>query len=74
MESVYRVIRVIGSSPVSWEEAAKNAVASASRSLRDLRVAEIEKFDLKIDEGGIKSFRVRMSLSFKIEREIDEDS
>ena len=72
MESVYRVIRVIGSSPVSWEEAAKNAVASASRSLRDLRVAEIEKFDLKIDEGGIKSFRVRMSLSFKIEREIDE--
>ena len=74
MESVYRVIRVIGSSPVSWEEAAKNAVASASRSLRDLRVAEIEKFDLKIDEGGIKSFRVRMSLSFKIEREIEENS
>jgi len=50
-DSVYKVIQIVGTSPNSWEEAARNAVETASRSLRDLRVAEIEKLDLKIEDG-----------------------
>ena len=65
-ESVYRVIDVIGTSKDSWEDAAKNAVLTASKSLRDIRVAEVQKLDLKI-EGGKVSFRARIQLSFKYE-------
>jgi dodecin len=65
--AVYRVTEVIGTSPNSWEEAAKNAVKTASKSLRDLRVAEVNKFDMRIDEDGDVQFRARVSLSFKYE-------
>ncbi|MCK7511322.1 MAG: dodecin family protein [Desulfobacterales bacterium] len=56
-ESVYKVIELIGTSTKSWEDAAKNAVDTASKSLRDLRVAEITKLDLKIEKGKVAAFR-----------------
>jgi flavin-binding protein dodecin len=64
-ESVYKVIQLVGSSDTSWEEAAKNAVERASQSLRDLRVAEIEKLDMKVEDGKVTSYRARVNLSFK---------
>jgi dodecin len=63
--AVYRVTDVIGTSPNSWEEAARNAVKMASKSLRDLRIAEVTKLDVKIEDGKITQFRSRLSLSFK---------
>ncbi len=66
-DGVYRVIDVIGTSAVSWEEAARNAVETAGSSLRDLRVAEISKLDVKIDNGKVSAFRARVQLSFKYE-------
>jgi flavin-binding protein dodecin len=68
-ESIYKVIELIGTSTKSWEEAAKNAVETASKSLRDLRVAEITKLDLKIENGKVTAFRARVSLSFKYQKE-----
>ena len=68
--SVYRVTEIIGSSPTSWEDAAREAIAAASHTLRDLRVAEIVGQDLTLDEtGGVKAFRMRIRLSFKYEQE-----
>ena len=64
-EAVYKVIEVIGSSPTSWEDAARAAVEAAAKSLRDLRVAEITKLDMKIDDGKVVAYRARVSLSFK---------
>ena len=64
-ESVYKVIELVGTSPTSWEEAAKNAVETASKSLKDLRVAEISKLDMKVEEGKVTAFRARVNLSFK---------
>ena len=64
-ESVYKVIQLVGSSDTSWEEAAKNAVERASKSLRDLRVAEIAKLDMKVEDGKVASYRARVNLSFK---------
>jgi flavin-binding protein dodecin len=64
---VYRVTEIIGTSTKSWEDAAKNAVETAANSLRDLRVAEIEKLDLKIEDGKVVAYRARVSLSFKYE-------
>ena len=66
-ESVYRIIEVVGTSTKSWEDAARKAVETASGTLRDLRVAEIGKLDLKVEEGKIVAFRARVSLSFKYE-------
>jgi len=66
-EGVYRVIDVIGSSPTSWEDAAKSAVETASRSLRDLRIAEVTQMDLKIESGKVVAYRTRVQLSFKYE-------
>ena len=63
--AVYRVTEVIGTSGVSWEDAAKNAVKTASKSLRDLRIAEIGKLDVKIENGKVVQFRARLALSFK---------
>lgn len=68
-EGVYRVIDVVGSSETSWEDAARNAVEMASKSLRDLRIAEVQKLDVKIDGGRIVAFRTRLQLSFKYEPE-----
>jgi flavin-binding protein dodecin len=66
--SVYRVTEVIGTSPNSWEDAARQAVSTASRSLRDLRVAEVVEQDLTLDEtGAVQAFRTRLKLSFKYE-------
>jgi dodecin len=64
-ESVYKVIELIGTSPNSWEEAAKNAVETASKTLRDLRIAEIGKLDMKLENGKVTAFRARVMLSFK---------
>lgn len=65
---VYRVTQVIGTSSSSWEDAARNAVSAASSTLRDLRIAEVTKLDVRLDEGGkIVQFRTRLSLSFKYE-------
>ncbi len=63
--SVYRVTEIIGTSKESWEDAAKNAVETASKTLRDLRVAEVSKLDLVIDDGKVTAFRTRVNLSFK---------
>lgn len=63
--AVYRVTEVIGTSSSSWEDAAKNAVKTASKSLRDLRIAEITKLDVKIEGGRVTQFRTRLALSFK---------
>ena len=64
-DAVYRVTEVIGTSSNSWEDAARNAVKVASKSLRDLRIAEISKLDVKIEDGKITQFRARLALSFK---------
>ncbi len=64
---VYRVTEIIGTSPTSWEDAAKNAVETAAKSLRDLRVAEVCKLDLKVEHGKVVAYRARVSLSFKYE-------
>ena len=64
-DSVYKVIELVGTSPTSWEEAAKNAVETASRSLQDLRVAEIGKLDMKVEGGRVTAYRARVKLSFK---------
>ena len=63
--SVYRVTEIIGTSAVSWEDAAKNAVETAAKSLRDLRVAEVSKLDMTVENGKVVAFRARVSLSFK---------
>ncbi|WP_319523458.1 dodecin family protein [Breoghania sp.] len=63
--SVYKVIELVGTSPTSWEEAAKNAVETASKSLKDLRVAEITKLDMKVEDGRVTAYRARVNLSFK---------
>lgn len=65
-ESVYKIIEMVGASPVSWEEATQNAVKSAGMSLRDLRIAEVITLDMKITEGSGPIYRARVKLSFKI--------
>lgn len=64
-DSVYKVIELVGSSDTSWEEAAKNAVERAGQTLRDLRVAEVTKLDMKVENGKVAAFRARVNLSFK---------
>lgn len=65
--TVYRVTEVIGTSSDSWEDAARSAVSTAAGTLRDLRIAEIEKLDVKIENGKLTQFRARLKLSFKYE-------
>jgi flavin-binding protein dodecin len=65
--SVYRVTEVIGTSAQSWEDAARNAVKTAAGTLRDLRIAEVVKLDVKIENGRVLEFRTRLQLSFKYE-------
>jgi dodecin len=64
---VYRVIDVVGVSTESWEDAAKRAVETAAGSLRDLRIAEVTRMDVTVDDGKVSSFRTRVALSFKYE-------
>lgn len=66
-QAVYRVTEIIGTSTVSWEEAAKAAVETAAKTLRDLRVAEVSQLDVKIENGKVVAYRARVSLSFKYE-------
>ena len=66
-DSVYRVTQVIGTSSESWEAAARNAVETAAHTVRDLRVAEVEKLDLTIEDGHVTSYRAKVNISFKYE-------
>jgi flavin-binding protein dodecin len=66
-DTVYKVVEVIGTSSKSWEDAAANAVETASSTLRDLRIAEVVKMDMKVDAGKVTAFRTRVLLSFKYE-------
>ena len=65
--SVYKIIELVGTSPTSWEEAAKSTVEMAAKSLRDLRIAEIIKLDMKVENGKVVEYRARVNLSFKYE-------
>ena len=65
--STYKIIEVVATSEISWEDAAKNAVATASKSLRDLRVAEVKQLDMKIENGKVAAYRARLNLSFRYE-------
>ena len=67
MEGVYKIVEVVGVSETSWEDAGKKAVEVASKSLRDLRVAEVMKMDMKVDNGKVTAYRTRVSMSFKYE-------
>ena len=65
MESVYKVIEIIGTSPTSWEEAARNAVETAAKTLSDLRIAEAVEFDMRVEEGKVVAYRAKVKVSFK---------
>lgn len=64
-DSVYKIIELVGTSKVSWEDAAKNAVQTASKTLHDLRVAEVTKLDMKVEKGKVIAYRARVNLSLK---------
>jgi len=66
-ESVYKLVEVIGTSTKSWEDAANKAVETAAKTLRDLRIAEVVKMDMKVDGGKVSEYRTRVLLSFKYE-------
>lgn len=67
--SVYKVIELVGSSEVSWEDAAKIAIEAASKSLHDLRIAEVRQLDVKVEEGKVVAYRAKVAVSFKVEAE-----
>jgi dodecin len=66
-DAVYKVIELVGTSESSWEEATKNAIEIAGKSLKDLRVAEVKELDVKVEKGRVVAYRARLSLSFKYE-------
>ncbi len=66
-DSVYKVIELVGTSSTSWEDAARQAVETAGKQLKHLRVAEIHKLDMKIDDGKVVAYRAKVGLSFKYE-------
>jgi flavin-binding protein dodecin len=67
--SVYKIIDLVGTSTKSWEDAVANVVAKAAKNLRDLRIAEVDELDVKIEDGKIVAYRARVKLSFKYEKE-----
>ena len=69
-DSVYKIIELVGTSETSWEEAAKNAIAAASKSLHDLRIAEVRDLDLKLEEGKVVAYRAKVAVSFKVDVDI----
>ncbi|GET30229.1 dodecin family protein [Prolixibacter sp. SD074] len=66
-DSVYKIIELVGTSKESWEKAAMNAVERASKSLRDLRIAEVSQLDMQINDGKVEAYRVKVKVSFKFE-------
>ena len=66
-QSTYKIIELVGRSTVSWEEAARNAVETAGKTLRNLRIAEITKLDMKVENGKVAAYRARVKISFKYE-------
>ncbi len=68
-ESVYKIIELVGSSPKSWEDAAKNAVETAGKSLQDIRVAEVTDLDMKVEKGKVSAYRAKVKVSFKYHKE-----
>jgi flavin-binding protein dodecin len=66
-ESTYKIIELVGSSADSWEEAAKNAVEEAGKTLKNLRIAEINKLDMRVEDGKVLTYRARVTVSFKYE-------
>ena len=67
-DSVYKIITIVGTSTTSWEDAAKLAIDTAGESLKDLRIAEITKLDITIEDGKVKSYRARVNVSFKYQK------
>lgn len=67
-ESVYKIIELVGTSKESWEKAAMNAIERASKSLRDLRIAEVSQLDMHIKDGKVEAYRAKVKVSFKFER------
>ena len=70
-ESVYKIIELVGSSPISWEEAAKAAVEKAGESLSNVRIAEVIKLDMRVEDGKVVAYRARVSVSFKLKDSAD---
>lgn len=68
-ESVYKIVELVGTSTESWEKAASAAVATASQTLRDLRVAEVSELDLQLEDGQVRAYRAKVKVSFKYEPE-----
>ena len=66
-ESTYNVITLVGTSTVSWEKAAANAVAAAAKTIRDLRIAEVRELDMQIENGKVRAYRAKVRISFKYE-------
>jgi len=71
MGDVYKIIELVGTSETSWEEAVRTVVDTASKSLKDLRIAEVKELDVKLENGKIAEYRVKVRLSFKYQREND---
>jgi len=63
--STYKIIEMVGTSDISWEDAARNAIETADENLRDMRISEVEKLDVTIRDGKVESYRVRLAVSFK---------
>jgi flavin-binding protein dodecin len=70
-ESTYKVIELVGTSAESWEKAAANAVATAAKSLKDLRIAEVVDLDLQLEDGKVRAYRTKIKVSFKYHQEED---
>jgi flavin-binding protein dodecin len=68
-ESVYKIIELVGTSSESWEKAAKAAVETAAKSLRDLRIAEVDQLDMQIEDGKVRAYRARVRVSFKFQKD-----
>jgi flavin-binding protein dodecin len=66
-DSIYKVVELVGTSDTSWEQAAKNAVEAAGKTLRDLRVAQVDELDMKVENGKVVAYRAKVRLSFKFE-------
>lgn len=69
VDSTYKIIELVGTSEKSWEDAAKTAIETAGESLKDLRIAEVTKMDMTVEDGKVKSYRTRVNVSFKYIKE-----